>query len=294
MTKQRWQHIDSPVSIYSIARAGNVGWILGTNEGAWKYVNDKCSIVSETLRPAQITAVATSPEFPRHPIAMIGAADGIAMSADEGVSWQGANMPQLAQISNLAISPAFPVDRQAFAATMQDGVLCTTDYGANWQAWNYGLLDLETIALALSSKFAQDETVLVATVRGVFRSTNSGRAWRELKFPEEALPLSCLSFVGDMVVAGSETQGMFYSVDYGTSWGKRSSFVSGQINAMAVNSTGSMLAVATPTVVASTVDQGANWVRAEGRIPQGIMCMGLDDDGKVFIGTQGSGLWLYA
>jgi photosystem II stability/assembly factor-like uncharacterized protein len=294
MAKQRWQHIDSPSSIFSIARAGDVGWVLGTSEGVWKYVNDTCSIVAETLRPAQITTVAASSGFPLHPVALCGAADGIAMTSDEGLTWQGAKMPQLAQISHLVVSPEFPFDRIAFAATMQDGVLCSTDFGASWQAWNYGLLDLETIALAVSPAFAHDETVVVATVRGLFRSTNAGRAWRELQFPPDALPVSSLIFAAGLLIVGSETQGMFYSADVGNNWGKRSSFKSGQISALAANSSEKVIAVATPAVVAKSSDHGANWVRAEGHVPQGIISIGIGDDDTLLAGTQADGLWLYA
>ncbi len=294
MAKQRWQHIDSPNSIFSIARAGQVGWILGTSEGVWKYVNESCSIVAETLRPAQITAVVASSNFPIHPVALCGAADGIAMTVDEGQSWQGTTMPQLAQISHLVVSPAFQMDRIAFAATMQDGVLCSTDFGATWQAWNFGLLDLETIALAISPAFSQDETVVVSTVRGIFRSTNAGRAWRELLFPTEALPVASMIFAGGLLIVGSETQGVFYSENVGNVWGKRSSFKSGQINAMAANSTGQLIAIATPAVVAVSSDQGANWTRAEGHVPQGIISIGVGDDGVLLAGSQEDGLWLYA
>ena len=293
MAKQRWHQVDSPGSVFSIARAGQVGWILGTSEGVWKYVNDKCLIVNETLRPAQITAVVTSPDFPRHPIALCGAADGIAMTADEGQTWVGATMPQLAQISHLAVSPAFSMDRTAFAATMQDGVLCSVDAGVNWQAWNYGLLDLETISVVVSPRFAEDETVIASTVRGLFRSTNGGKAWRELPFPSSALPLSSIVIAGSVLVVGSESQGVFYSPDLGTTWGKRSSFVSGQISALATDSVGMVIAVATPSVVARSTDQGANWIRTEGHVPQGIISLGTDDDGLLIAGTQADGLWLY-
>lgn len=293
MAKQRWQQIEGPKTVFSISTAGSLGWMLGTNEGVWKLVGDDCVIVSEALRPAAITAVVVSPRFPVHPVALVGAGDGIARTSDEGQNWASAIMTQRCQIAQIAISPIFHVDGAAFAATMQDGVLCSLDQGRRWQSWNYGLLDLETVALAVSPTFNLDETVVVATVRGVFRSTNAGRAWREIPIPEEALPLSSIAFIGKTLVAGSETQGLYYSRDLGMTWTKRNSFVSGQINALAVAPDGNTLAIATPMVVATTTDEGENWVRTEGRVPKGIICMGLSSDGALACGTQEEGLWLY-
>lgn len=294
MAKQRWQRVESPGTIFALARAGQLGWVLGTDQGAWKYVEGKCSIMAEALRPAAITAVAVSNDFPRHPVALVGAADGIARTVDEGLTWVGASMPQMAQISQLAVSPSFAFDGVAFAATLQDGILCTLDQGASWQAWNYGLLDMETVSLAVSPGFNQDETVIAATVHGVFRSTNAGRAWRELPFPAGAVPLSGLAFGGNLLIAGSETQGLFYSPDAGNTWGKRATFKAGQINAVAVSYDGGMIAIATPNVVATSKDQGANWDRAEGNVPRGIISLAAGDEGLILCGTQEEGLWVYA
>lgn len=293
MAKQRWQHIDGPDTVFSIARAGDLGWMFGTDEGIWKYVDGKCSIVAESLRPAPITAVAVSPDFPRHPVSLCGAADGIAMSVDEGMTWVGTRLPQLSQISQIAVSPSFMLDRAAFAVTMQDGILTSSDYGASWAQSNLGLLDHETVAVAISPAFANDQTVIVSTVHGMFRSVNGGRAWRELRFPAEANPTSTMAYAGQLLLAGSETQGLYYSFDDGNTWAKRSSYKSGQISAVAASSNGALIALATPTVVASSSDQGLNWNRTDGRAPRAIMCLAIADDGSIFVGTQGEGLWLY-
>jgi photosystem II stability/assembly factor-like uncharacterized protein len=294
MAKQRWQHIDSPSTIFAIAPAGEVGWVLGTNEGVWKVVDGVCSITSEMLRPAAITAVAVSPAFPRHHYALAGAADGIARTIDECITWAGTQMTKVAQITQIAVTPAFQVDGFAFAATIQDGVLISMDFGASWKTSNFGLMDKETVALAISPKINMDQTVLVATVHGLFRSVNAGRAWRDVALPPDTTPLSALVFTGDTLIAGSETQGLLYSPDMGNSWSKRSAFKSGQINALASSADGRTVAVATPTVVASTTDMGQSWLRTEGHVPQGIISTGVGNDGMLLVGTQAEGLWMYA
>jgi photosystem II stability/assembly factor-like uncharacterized protein len=229
-----------------------------------------------------------------HPVALVGAADGIARSTDEGASWVGASMPQPSQVSQIVVSPAFGSDGVAFAATLQDGVLCTVDQGASWQAWNFGLLDMETLALAVSPNYAEDETVIVGSVHGVFRSTNGGHAWRELPLPREVMPLSGLAFSGAILVVGSETQGILYSPDVGGAWAKRPTFRAGQINAVAASPRGTIVAIATPTVVAISSDQGSTWNRTEGSVPRGIISLAVNDDGTILCGTQEEGLWVYS
>jgi photosystem II stability/assembly factor-like uncharacterized protein len=293
MAKLKWQRIDGPNSIFSISQAGQVGWFVGTEQGVWSYGAGACAILSEALRPAAITAAVTPPTYPQLPYIFVGAADGIARSADRGETWVSPNMPQRSHVSQIALSPAFPEDGAAFAATLEDGVLVTTDHGQNWHSWNFGLLDLEVLILAVSPNFSVDETVLAGTASGLFRSTNGGRAWRELAVPESAMPLSGLGFVQGTLVSASESDGLSYSKDGGDTWQKRAAFRSGQINALGVSADGTTLAIATPTVVAVSADAGATWQRAEGKTPPGIVSVAPLANGAVLAGTQQDGLWRY-
>ncbi len=292
MAKQKWQHVDGPSSIFSIAPAGTAGWLVGTEQGVWS-VGEACAILSESLRPAAITAVAASPSFPAQPYIIVGAADGLARSTDRGETWFTPTMPQRSHVSQVALSPDFTEDGIGFAATLEDGVLVTTDHGQSWHSWNFGLLDLEVLTLAVSQNFSQDETVIAGAGTGIFRSTNGGRAWRELTIGEDAAPLSGLCFSQSTLVAASETAGLYYSKDFGDTWQKRSAFRSGQISALGASPDGSLLAVATPTVVAVSSDAGANWTRTEGKTPPGIVSIAPLPDGAILVGTQEEGLWKY-
>lgn len=292
MAKQKWHRIDGPSSIFCIAPAGDAGWLIGSEQGVWQ-VGETCAILSEALRPAAITAVAASPGFPAQPFIIVGAADGLARSTDRGETWFTPAMPQRSHVSQIALSPGFTEDGIGFAATLEDGVLVTTSHGQSWHAWNFGLLDLEVLTLAVSPSFREDETVIAGAGSGIFRSTNGGRAWRELPIGEEAGPLSGLCFSRGALVAGSETAGLFYSKDAGDTWQKRSAFRSGQISALGVSPDGSLLAVATPTVVAVSSDAGASWTRTEGRTPPGIVSIAPLPDGSILAGTQEEGLWKY-
>jgi hypothetical protein len=86
---------------------------------------------------------------------------------------------------------------------MEDGVLRSWDRGISWAGWNFGLLDLNVYALAISPEFRADETLFVGVESGVFRSGNGGRAWRETAFPMEAGPVLSLAIRDKL----SETDG---------------------------------------------------------------------------------------
>ena len=298
MAKQTWQKVDSPPIIFSLARLGTAGWLVGTNEGLWCYRDGMCEILSEALRAAAITAVAAPPDYPHRNLIMVGSVDGIARSLDGGQSWSSATLTQPWQVSQIVLSPNFDADGIAFAATLEDGVLRTNDAGERWFAWNFGLLDLETLALAVSWNFAQDETVFAATGTGIFRSINGGRAWRELAFAgegeaaEEALPPTGVAMTRDMVAVGTESNGLFYSRDNGDSWFKRNAFRSGQTNAIASSADGAKLVLATPSAIAISEDSGANWQRIA-KPPESVIAVAVDDDGTVLCGTQDDGLWVY-
>jgi photosystem II stability/assembly factor-like uncharacterized protein len=126
-------------------------------------------------------------------------------------------------VTGLVVSPNYERDGLLFAATMEDGVLRSPDRGSRWHAWNFGLLDLHVLALAISSGFAQDETLFAGTETALYRSTNGGRAWRETGFPSEAAPVLCLALSptypqDGTLFAGTEAAGLYCSRDRGRTW----------------------------------------------------------------------------
>ncbi len=294
-----WHKVDSPAVIFSLSRLGAEGWLLGTNEGLWRYQGGQCEIINESLRGAAITAAVASLTYPQHRLILVGSVDGIARSIDGGQTWSSATLAQPSQVSQIVLSPDFESDGIAFAATLEDGVLRTTDQGQRWHSWNFGLLDLETLALAVSPDFGTDETVYVATGTGVFRSTNGGRAWRELAYAgegpeaEDALPPTGVAVTRDILVVSTENKGLYYSRDRGDTWFKRNAFRSGQTNTLAVSHDGAKLLLAAPAAVSLSADSGAIWQRIA-KPPDNVISVAVDDDGTVLCGTQEDGLWAYS
>jgi NADPH:quinone reductase-like Zn-dependent oxidoreductase len=54
----------------------------------------------------------------------------------------------------------------AFAVTLEDGFLRTMDVGRSWNTCNFGLVDKEAIALAISPEFPMDMTAVIAVASG--------------------------------------------------------------------------------------------------------------------------------
>jgi photosystem II stability/assembly factor-like uncharacterized protein len=298
MTKLTWHKVDGPAVIFSLGRLGKEGWLAGTNEGLWRYHDGSLSVVSEALRAAAITATAAPDNYPHTNLIMVGSVDGIARTIDGGHTWMTGIMTQVSQVSQIVLSPAYDADSIIFATTLEDGVLRTHDGGDHWYNWNFGLLDLETLSIAVSPDFAKDETVYVATGTGIFRSLNGGRAWRELAFAgegpeaEEALPPTGIVVTNDMVIVSTESKGLFYSRDRGDTWFKRNAFRSGQTSTIATSQDATKVLLATPAAIAISADSGATWERIA-KPPDSVISIGIGDDGAVLCGTQEDGLWVY-
>ena len=117
-----------------------------------------------------MTAVAVSPAYAGDRSVFAAVKGGILRSSDGGDAWFTAGFPAPPPVfSSLIVSPDFERDGFLLAGTMEDGVFSSTDRGARWQPWNYGLFDLNALCLALSPAWTEDETAYAGTVIVVSR-----------------------------------------------------------------------------------------------------------------------------
>ena len=169
-------------------------------------------------------AIAVAPDFEHEPAVFAGLNGAILCSYDGGCSWRQSRLPTPPPaISALSVSPNYAQDGIVFAGTGEDGVLVSSDRGTSWAAWNFGLLDLSVFCLALSPNFATDETVYAGAASGLFRSTNGGRAWKEVPLPigfDAVLSLALSpEFAHDRTLfVGTENNGLLISPDCGKTW----------------------------------------------------------------------------
>jgi len=187
---------------------------------SWKLAYESLEL-EEALATA---AVALSPSFTEDQHVFSGVPGGVLRSTDGGKNWSVAMLPSPPPfVSTLVLSPNYRRDGIVFAGTLEDGVFYSKNRGDTWVSWNFGLLDLNVIALVVSPDFVNDETLFVGTDSGIYRSTNGGRAWREVDFPMDYAPVLSLAispnYADDGVLfAGTEDHGLYRSNDRGQSW----------------------------------------------------------------------------
>ena len=99
------------------------------------------------------------------------------MTAAESPSWTSAG-PYGGRIRAIAVSPQYPQDHSAFAATESEGLLHSQDGGATWGQVSGLPEDLAISSVAISPDYGTDRTIFVSTTqRGVFKSWDGGGVW---------------------------------------------------------------------------------------------------------------------
>ena len=160
------------------------------------------------------TAVATSGNT-----VFAGTHGAIMRSEDDGQSWSLIGLAKPAPlVTALALSPTFDAAGVAVAGTAEDGVFVTGDGGLTWVPWNYGLIDLDVHAVAISPNFSGDQTIFAATETGLYRSANGGRSWQRLVLSTGQAPWLALAFFDGTLLVGSENGDLLQSDDLGESW----------------------------------------------------------------------------
>ncbi len=220
--------------------------------------------------PLPVTSLVVSPDYDGKEGRIIGGAPGGVFTSPDGLAWKAVLLPSPPPtVTTLTISADFAHDATVFAGTMEDGVFVSQEQGERWVAWNFGLLDLNVMCLAISPSFSADETIFAGTETGIFRSTNGGRAWREIEppFGYEAVLSLALSprYAEDHTLyAGTESQGLWVSKDEGDTWQRLADeMIDDPINAILLSEKDGLLAV-TSTAFGHSADGGAPW---ENRLP---------------------------
>jgi photosystem II stability/assembly factor-like uncharacterized protein len=133
-----------------------------------------------------------------------GTGAGVLKSTDSGRSWElsskGMNGVQVEEL-------AAPVRGSAYALVNSQGVYKRT--GGVWRPVNNGLTTLEASALAVSPQ--TPATLYLATVGGVFRSTDAADSWKRIQAP----PIPKTAFVSALAVDPHNPENVYAgTIDY--------------------------------------------------------------------------------
>jgi len=223
-------------AVAGVAGEPNIFYIGQVNGGIWR--SDDAGRIWTPIFDGQSTqsigALAVAPSNPNRIYAGTGeglhrpdlaVGNGVYKSSDAGRTWTHVGLEDAQQIGGLAIDPRNP-DRvfaavlgHPFGANPQRGVFRTTDGGATWlrvlfKDENTGAFDVEIDPSNPDVVYAtlwearngptEDGNAFEGTGGGVFKSTDGGNSWKQLK---NGLPSNLVQ--ADVDIAPSNTRRLY-------------------------------------------------------------------------------------
>lgn len=197
---------DSSIGILSMMMINN-DIFAGTWDGLYRSASGGTSwnIVSQTGIPANtdIWSVALI-----NGALFAGSMGTIFKSADKGTTWTEvkSGIPATARIRSIVSS-----GNTIFSISDTSGVFMSTNGGTSWVAINSGLTDKHIFQFAvLGTK------LLAVTMKGVFTSGNNGTNW--VSNDVNLKNVNCLLVTNNQIFAGTDSSGVYFSDDSGTTW----------------------------------------------------------------------------
>lgn len=231
----------------------------------------------DDLQPSPVTAITAHGNT-----VLAGVKGAVICSQDAGENWNIVGLASPAPtVTAIVISPNFSEDSTALLSTADDGVFVSTDGGASWTAWNFGLIDVHVFALAFSPNYDVDKLIVAGTESGLFFSKSGGRGWNELPFPVSAAPVLSLAFsptyaADGIIFAGTEATGLYIYADHGAHWQPVDHpLISGAVNALITDEQSSQINVLLEDQVVYSVDSGVTWQPSTFAIPAGKLPMSM-------------------
>jgi photosystem II stability/assembly factor-like uncharacterized protein len=205
----------------------------------------------------------------------------VSISTDEGKSWASGVF-----FAGSPLRIALTKDR-IYVASHFGGIYWSSDKGVTWEHPNIGT-DTLLCSIATASGI-----VYAGGIAKFYRSTD-GYVWEEPVFPFIAgsQNVSAIATYGTTVIVGVDRTGVYFSDDKGTLWENHSEGL-GKDSIFALLPTPSgTLFLATTTGVYEYIPSMQIWKNVnEGRWQDRVLSLALGRDGKVYIGTNGDGVY---
>jgi photosystem II stability/assembly factor-like uncharacterized protein len=275
-----------------IGLAGDIELFAGTTRGVYRSMDFGHTWLGGTTDqagPSPVLALGISPQYGSDGTVFVGSVDGLWQSDDKATTWRhvlgGDTVNALVLVEGVGTYAVI-------AGTDKDGVLRSDDAGRNWHSANPGLLDLSVLSLVSVPGHDHGQVLLAGTASGLYRSANNGKSWRPVNLLEGTLAVQCLDVVGSRattptVLAGTEADGLFRSIDIGQSWEAVVDFGPIGVSAIAglpVGGDPCTVACATSEGLAISNDCGKTW-RTCGELPEPALSLQVvcDGDATYFI-----------
>ena len=165
-------------------------WRTTNNGSRWSQVG---ASTIKTLGGQRVPSLAFSPNVAVDHLVLVGTNNGVYVSTDGGATWKSAGDATIGPatiVQQIEFSPDFAADHQLFVNVRAHG-LYRVVMGANGtvtSSLNLGgtLLDrnVQFIVFRLSPTFRDDATILGASRRDIYRSTDGGLTWTLVGSPQ--------------------------------------------------------------------------------------------------------------
>lgn len=140
--------------------------------------------------------------------------NGVLRSTDGGTSWRITTGWEITEVLKVRVHPLQP--STAYAATAY-GIFRTTDSGETWSRRNAGFLKPFVSDIVIDR--SNPRRLFAACENGLYRSTDSGGRWRKVGLSIKGVRTIVQHPSSPRVLfAGTEDNGLFASVDGGSSW----------------------------------------------------------------------------
>lgn len=235
-----------------------------------------------------VYCLAASPNFKQDGLVFAAKKSGLYSSSDKGKTWKDAyaSLKLAASLPTTSLAICIVNEITYVFAAIEGKILRSLNAGDSWAVADLDSPAPQVAALAVSPNFAQNGTLLAATVQdGIFRSIDRGVNWTGWNFGLYDPNINALAFVDSQIIFAGTQSGIFRSSNSGRSWRDIDFPIElAPVSCLAVSRDGTIYAGTEAAGLHISCDEGRTWAGLmEGAIEQ----IHLEASGKLLILRDG-------